>query len=90
MKAIETILDNFNFEAVHNYMTATNWGWGAKNEVPTIEDLRAEACRLLSGVALSPRENGTHSCGGFHAHKWTWENGGYELELIFALEVFDA
>jgi len=90
MQAIQNVLDNFNFNAVHEHMTSVKWGWGCDNLTPTVQELRAEAQRLLSGVALDPRENTSHSCGGFHAHKWTWNDGSVELELIFALEVWHA
>lgn len=87
---IEQILSNFDFKKVHEYMLSQDWGWGFENVTPNVERLREQARELLEGVAADERENSSHSCGGFHAHKWTWNSGTEELELIFAIDAWDA
>lgn len=86
---IAKILSNFNFKDVREYMLLVGWGWGFDNVVPTESELRERAQELLESVAESPRSYTTCSTGGFHAHKWTWDDGQEVLELIFALEQQD-
>jgi len=53
-KYIDDIMDNFNFAQVHKTMEALNWKWaGSPNGIPTIDELRYEAERLLRGAAKS-------------------------------------
>lgn len=79
---IQNILDRFDFDAVHRYMTFVKWVWGSKDKAPSTQELRHEAERLLRLTAKYEGKNTSVSSGGFHALKWSWG----ELELIFALE----
>jgi hypothetical protein len=53
-KYIDDIMDNFNFAHVHKAMVALDWKWAtSKNYVPSMDDLRETAERLLRGAAKS-------------------------------------
>jgi len=51
-KMIDEIMDEFNFATVHKTMVALDWKWASsKNYIPSMDELRAEAERLLRDVA---------------------------------------
>jgi hypothetical protein len=50
-KYIDDIMENFNFERVHQTMEALNWKWVGQK--PSMDDLREQAERLLRGAAKS-------------------------------------
>ena len=53
-KYIDDIMDSFDFRRVHQTMEALNWKWvGSPNGIPTIDELRNEAERLLRDAAKS-------------------------------------
>ena len=52
-KYIDDIMDNFNFAQVRKAMEALNWKWATSNGVPTMDELRNQAERLLRGAAKS-------------------------------------
>jgi len=60
---IEDIMRNFDFEKVHDVMQYLDWHW-VKVGVPTVEDIKAEAKRLLVDACY---EKTTVACGGFRA-----------------------
>jgi hypothetical protein len=95
---IDNIILEFDFIKVQSAMEALNWKWLAG--VPTIEDLRNEAHRLLRGAANSRLymfkdehwEQGIqNSTGGFEAIAWCDENKTkiIRLELKFVLTSWD-
>jgi hypothetical protein len=97
-KMIDNIILEFDFIKVQSAMEALNWKWLAG--VPTIEDLRNEAHRLLRGAANSRLymfkdehwEQGIqNSTGGFEAIAWCDENKTkiIRLELKFVLTSWD-
>ena len=52
-KMIDEIMDEFNFARVHKAMVALDWKWAvtSNNNVPTMDELRKEAERLLRDAA---------------------------------------
>ena len=52
-KYIDDILDNFNFAKVLKTMEVLDWKWATSNGVPTMDELRNQAERLLRGAANS-------------------------------------
>lgn len=60
---IEDIMRNFDFEKVHDVMQYLDWHW-VKVGVPTVEDIKAEAKRLLVDACY---EKTTVACGGLRA-----------------------
>lgn len=46
-KDIETILNEFNFKKVRKAMKALDWVWYQNNKVPSTDELKEEADRLL-------------------------------------------
>jgi hypothetical protein len=53
-KYIDDIMDNFNFAQVRKAMEALDWKWAtSKNYIPSMDELRTEAERLLRGAAKS-------------------------------------
>jgi len=52
-KYIDDIMDNFNFAQVRKAMEALNWKWATSNGIPTMDELRNQAERLLRGAAKS-------------------------------------
>jgi hypothetical protein len=92
---IEDILEYFNFESVQQVMSMyPNRWWQSKNGgIPTIDELKERARRLLERAAESDMPAYMTACGGFHAHKWPWSSSDRwptTLELIFSLEDWDA
>ena len=96
---INTILDEFNFAKVQNAMFTLDWKWAGIG-VPTIDQLRNEAHRLLKGAANSRLYEFKHehwlegiqnSTGGFEAMAWCDENKTkiIRLELKFVLTSWD-
>lgn len=62
---IEDIIRDFNFEKVHKVMEMFDWKWAmTKYGVPTIEELKGEARRLLVDAAVEETQVAT---GGFRA-----------------------
>lgn len=82
-EAIDEILDNFNFERVHNVMMHLDWDWASTDGVPNISDLRKCARRLLKEVAYSEEYNSVGT-GGLEAYK-----KDRELSLKFVLDYWD-
>ena len=62
---IQDILEDFNFQKVHDVMEQLDWKWAmTKYGVPTIDELKREAKRLLIDACIE------HTCvatGGFRA-----------------------
>jgi hypothetical protein len=96
---INNILDEFNFAKVQNAMFALDWKWAGIG-VPTIDQLRNEAHRLLKGAVNSRLdefkdehwlEGIQNSTGGFEAMAWCDENKTkiIRLELKFVLTSWD-
>jgi hypothetical protein len=92
---IDEIMDEFNFNKVHLVMEHLEWKWftTADGGVPSVGDIRREARRLLSSLALQPAKSGPwrHSTatGGLSATRWgdTDEYGPWEnFSLEFVLE----
>jgi hypothetical protein len=83
-KKIQTILDNFNFENVHDAMVRINWTWGMGDEehLPSIAELKKVACKLLEYTYQSKVGIST---GGFEAEYSGQGNDGL-LTLKFVLE----
>lgn len=51
---ISNIIDRFDFEKVHAYMTIKDWKKGGK--VPEVKELKHEATILLTSLAKEPME----------------------------------
>jgi hypothetical protein len=94
-KMIDEILDEFNFAKVQSAMKALDWKWAGVG-IPTIDDLRNEAHRLLRGAANARlyefkdehwSEGIQNSTGGFEAKAWCDESKEHitDLELKFVL-----
>jgi hypothetical protein len=70
-KALDQIMDWFDFEKVAKTMEALNWKWfGAEEGVPTISEIKTQARRLLTQAI---KERVTIGTGGFKAsynHKY--------------------
>jgi len=62
---VESIMDQFDFEKVQSVMEDLDWKWaGTKFGVPTVEEMKREAERLLIDAV---QEETTCSTGGFRA-----------------------
>jgi len=100
---VDEIMEEFNFNRLQLAMVALDWKWAsAKNGIPTTDELREEAERLLRRAAelrLGSSFKDAHhdvpvitGSGGFEAKAWCNEsktkiNG---LELAFILEHWGA
>jgi len=81
---IDEIMDEFNFATVHKAMVALDWKWAtSKNYIPTMDELRKEAERLLRDAAdvrldMFKDESWESpilcSTGGFSAAAWCDED----------------
>ena len=61
---IQKIMNNFDFEKVHNIMKFLNWTWFPWDIVPTVDMLKQEAESLLIQISIHP-EYKNISTGGF-------------------------
>ena len=70
---IPYVLGEFDFQKVRDCMKLTNWKWampGGRNEIPKIEDIKAQAARLLREAIVGHRLHGapyTVATGGVYA-----------------------
>jgi hypothetical protein len=80
---IDEIMDNFDFERVHQCMTALDWTWHDSDGVPDKATLRRSARRLLRGCVA----RGGGGSGGFQTHIDREEGS---LSLSFVVEEWDA
>lgn len=86
---IDEVMDNFDFDRVHEVMTAIDWQWQDKG-VPEKSELRATARKLMNDVIKMVGEGGEveylYGSGGFEA---TAYSTGY-LNLRFVVADWDA
>ena len=78
LKAIDAILDDFDFEMVHRVMNTMRWSWMPHNDSPDVREMRRTARGLLMRLC---DESDIESCGtgGFEAR---WVDDGLELRFI--------
>lgn len=80
------VIENFDFETVHQYMIETNWTWAFPYEregrVPSIKELKEAAKDLLIQVLFTQTDAPEYwlQTGGFRAYK---DTKTYELWLEF-------
>ena len=85
-KMADDIMESFDFQKVHAVMRLVEWKWSCNGElrVPTLDEIRAQARRLLDRVVYhDPDGTGVSNCatGGFCAYRFPWG-----VELVFAFE----
>ena len=83
---IEDIMENFDFQKVHDVMEQLDWKWAmSKNGVPTIDEMKHEAKRLLIDACV---ERTCVATGGFRAVYEDDEPGGTDpyIGLEFIVE----
>ena len=80
---IQYIIENFNFEKVHTVMELLHWTWVMSNNVPTIDELKKIAARLLNDV--SKNDYDSCSTGGFKATRYE-----DHLKLEFIISNYDS
>lgn len=96
---INEVLAHFDFERVHEAMTALNWTWVDRG-IPTRRDLKEEAERLMSSAieqVLDPSNEEHHdigwisATGGFKAMAWKTKKGKLaKVQLEFIVTEWDA
>jgi len=65
-KAIDKIMDWFDFSKVHRIMVASEWKWASAEEgIPTEPEIRENARRLMEDAINQKVSIGT---GGFRVH----------------------
>ena len=80
------VIENFDFESIHQYMIETNWTWAfpyeIKGRVPSIEEMKETAKDLLVQVLFTETTLPEYwlQSGGFRAYK---DTKTYELWLEF-------
>ena len=80
-KAIDELVENFDFEKVQAYMALTGWTYcGAGKTTPTIEDLKKTARYALSELANN--HDRWVATGGFRADLYK-DKDSVELSLSF-------
>jgi hypothetical protein len=96
IETIDDLIENFNFERVHNVMTHINWGWVVptspqKIKVPTIARLKAHARHLLYST-IDCAEGGIVGSGGLEARYWppSEEDPSPQFRLQFVLTQIDS
>lgn len=93
-KAIEKIIDNFDFKKVYKIMVACDWKWDSDKgpEQPTVPGMQRLARHLLTSICEDPEygannDSSVVATGGFKATRW---EDCLSLEFIVdVVEVFD-
>lgn len=81
-EAIESIMDNFDFDKVQKVMEFLNWKWvSTENGIPSVQELRSQARRLIKEAI---EEKVRIATGGFRVDYFS-EDGGY-VELSFIVD----
>jgi len=84
-KAVDNIMDWFDFERVHRTMKALRWEWvGAEEKIPCQGEIRERARQLLTDAIISQTSVGS---GGFQVTYIPVE--GF-LKLEFVVSEWDA
>lgn len=91
MSKIDVIINNFDFVKVHDVMTHLDWSWFDTYGVPSIEQMKVCARKLLEycSSALDTLEEYNISTGGFFVHGYT-ANGFKELSLKFIVTEYSS
>ena len=88
METIDDIMDNFDFDRVHEAMTLLGWRWVDHEtkafEIPHVSELRKRARGLLKEATASSQSSYRIATGGFQVDKETVEGKVY-LSLSFVL-----
>ena len=93
-ETIDDIMDNFEFDKVHEVMEFLEWKWALDDGycVPSINDLRRRSRQLIKDVVsnLERNEECNVSTGGFTVRGWkSSDDGKIFLELSFVLTNWD-
>ena len=92
METIDDIMDNFDFDKVHETMTLLGWRWVNHDtqafEIPHVSELRKRARSLMKEALASSRASYRIATGGFQVDKTTEEDKTY-LSLSFVLTSWD-
>jgi hypothetical protein len=84
-------LNEFDFEKVSDVMTFLNWTWG--EEIPTVQELRANARQYLKLVIQSALESEGKeyitATGGFRYECKIYEDGFVWLRMAFEVTDWD-
>ena len=88
MDEIDDIMDNFDFDKVHEAMTLLGWRWVSRStqafEIPHVSELRKRARGLMQDAMGSHMPSYSTGTGGFEVDKTT-EDGKVYLSLSFVL-----
>ncbi len=88
METIDDIMDNFDFDKVHEAMTLLGWRWVDHDtkafDIPHVSELRKRARRLMQEAMGSHMPEYSIGTGGFQVDKDTIEGKVY-LSLSFVL-----
>lgn len=88
-KMLDSIMDNFDFEKVHNAMLALDWRWASVGDVPTVEEIEDEAARLLWDVVNAGDDYDVVTTGGLEASKDFSDYNDPFIQLRFILTDWD-
>jgi len=77
-QVVAQILERFDFNKVLNHMRSVDWQWF--DEVPTMDDIKGTATRLLVEAQMDPQDVVSMGTGGFRVYKLPWG-----LELTFSI-----
>ena len=93
-ETIDDIMDNFDYEKVHEVMDFLEWKWALDDGccVPSINDLRRRSRQLMKEVVSNLERNEEYnvSTGGFTVRGWRApDDGKIFLELSFVLTNWD-
>lgn len=84
-------LNEFDFEKVSDVMTFLNWTWG--ENIPTVQELRANARKYLKAVIEGAHESEgkeyVTATGGFRYECKIYEDGFVWLRMAFEVTDWD-
>ena len=84
-------LNEFDFDKVSDVMTFLNWTWG--EEIPTVQELRANARKYLKAVIQGALESEGKeyitATGGFRYECKIYEDGFVWLRMAFEVTDWD-
>lgn len=83
---VEQAISGFDFEKVRKAMLAVGWMWHG-DFVPTVDELKAEAERMIRRLLAEPERVRSTECGGLFVrrfHDGDYQCDGLELRFIMA------
>lgn len=83
--AWKDIDENFDWKKVHSVMKYVQWEWRSANGVPSLEQIKEQAKRLLRQLIGEGKRITGIGTGGLYVQRINCESGSTVYEIVFEL-----